>query len=157
MIVVKSLLKINESFYELNQVSQNDLIDIDWEYVEGAIEISFYNCVLIGKEIWDDINWFWGYVADNFNEFFESGIYSIGYPSQPINFEIINKNSKIITLKIYDNFTRYVEKDLPKVNFLHSFLNEANNYFQFEKVYSNEDELEINRKINNIDMLINKI
>ena len=97
MIEVYSYIKHNDLFFKINDDRYEELIaEIDWEYVEGGIEILYYSNVIFGFHNWDDINWFWGYVAYNFQSYFNNGEYSIGFPSKPIYF-VVKKLEKDIS------------------------------------------------------------
>ncbi|EPF69465.1 hypothetical protein GCM10025882_18800 [Acinetobacter gyllenbergii] len=61
MIEFKSLIKINEYYIDINEItSYQQVSGVDWDYVEGKIKIIFYGREIFGSNVVDDINWFWG-------------------------------------------------------------------------------------------------
>jgi len=61
MIEFKSLIKINEGYIDINEItSYQQVSGVDWDYVEGKIKIIFYGHEIFGSNVVDDINWFWG-------------------------------------------------------------------------------------------------
>ncbi|WP_171522740.1 hypothetical protein [Acinetobacter lanii] len=152
MIEFKSLIKINENYVDINNCTFSHLVkSIDWDYVEGKIIIFYYGKEIFGSEIVDDINWFWGFVADGFNEFFENGVYDIGFPSQDIRFVLVKIKKNIINLKITSEDVVYLDKEFNSTELLSSLLNSAINYFDFEKRFNKDEKIEMNRKIGLIE------
>ena len=69
--------------------------------MQGKIIIFYYGKEIFGSEIVDDINWFWGFIADGFNDFFEKGVYGIGFPSQDIRFVLVKIKKILLVLKLH--------------------------------------------------------
>lgn len=157
MLDFKSLVKIDEKFVGLDNISSIMLENIDWNYVEGKILILNNEKLIFGLDVIDDINWFWGFIADSFNEFFESGIYDIGFPSQPIRFTLKKINKNKLNLNISSKNKIYLERDFIFDDFLYGILNGAKAYYLFENKFNRGDELEIQRKFLLIEKLIKKI
>ena len=134
MIEFKSLIKINENYVDINDFTLSHQVkSLDWDYVQGKIIIFYYGKEILGSEIVDDINWFWGFIADGFNDFFEKGVYDIGFPSQDIRFVLVKIKKNIISLEITSENMVYLKKEFDLIDFLNSFFNGAINYFVFEK------------------------
>ena len=101
MIQFKSLIKMNDVYIEVQEiVSALHVENLDWEYVEGTILIFYTEKEIFGSEITDDINWFWGFIVDGFDVFFEQDSYEVGFPSQAIHFSLTKINSNIVHIKI---------------------------------------------------------
>ncbi|WP_227515109.1 hypothetical protein [Acinetobacter sp. Root1280] len=120
MIEFKSLIKINENYVDINDFTLSHQIkSLDWDYdVQGKIIIFYYGKEIFGSEIVDDINWFWGFIADGFNDFFEKGVYDIGFPSQDIRFVLVKIKKNIISLEITSENMVYLKKEFDLIDFL---------------------------------------
>jgi len=158
MIEFKSLIKINESYIDINEItSYQQVSGVDWDYVEGKIKIIFYGHEIFGSNVVDDINWFWGFVADGFEDFFEKGIYDVGFPSQAINFTLIKIKDDMVDLEISSKDTVYLRKKFICSEFLKSFFEGAISYFIFEKKFNENEANEMERKICLIESFNKKI
>lgn len=148
MIEFKSLIKVNEDYIDIDDIIYfNQVKDIDWDYIEGKIIILFYGNKVFGLDVVDDINWFWGFVADGFDLFFETGVYDISFPSQPIAFTLIRINKSLVNLKIFSENIVYLNKDFGYAEFLNSFFKAAIRYFIFEQKFNESESSEMKRKI----------
>jgi hypothetical protein len=153
MIEFKSLIKINENYVDINDFTLSHQVkSLDWDYVQGKIIIFYYGKEIFGSEIVDDINWFWGTTLIEFNEFFEKGVYDIGFPSQDIRFVLVKIKKNIISLKITSENIVYLKKKFDLIDFLNSFFNGAINYFVFEKKFNKDENIEMDRKIGLIEL-----
>lgn len=158
MIEFKSLVKIENEYIDISYgISNSDVKNIDWDYVEGKIIILFYGKEVFGSEVVDDINWFWGFIADGFDSFFETGIYDVGFPSQAIQFTLLKNKTNTVNLKISSNLKVYLDKNFNSIEFLESFFYGAKAYFSFEKKFNENEVVEMERKINLIDSFSKKM
>lgn len=152
MIKFKSLIKINDDYIDINDIAfYYQVKNIDWDYVEGKIVIFYYEKEIFGLNVVDDINWFWGFIADGFEDFFKNGNYDIGFPSQPIRFTIMKRKMNLINLKISSEKVVYLNKEFNSMDFLRSLFSGAINYFNFEKNFNKDEIFEMNRKIKLIE------
>ncbi|MFI8147069.1 hypothetical protein, partial [Acinetobacter sp. ABJ_C5_2] len=148
MIKFKTLIKINDDFIDINDIAFSYQVkNVDWEYVEGKIVIFYYEKEIFGSNVVDDINWFWGFIADGFEEFFKNGNYDIYFPSQPIRFTIMKLKINLINLKISSEEVIYLNKDFNSIDFLRSLFSGAINYFNFEKRFNEDEIIEMDRRI----------
>ncbi|WP_332604367.1 hypothetical protein [Acinetobacter sp. ESBL14] len=158
MIEFKSLIKINEGYIDINEItSYQQVSGVGWDYVEGKIKIIFYGHEIFGSNVVDDINWFWGGVADGFEDFFEKGIYDVGFPSQAINFTLIKIKDDMVDLEISSKDTVYLRKKFICFEFFKSFFESAISYFLFEKKFKENEANEVERKICLIESFNKKI
>lgn len=148
MIEFKSLIKINENYVDINDFTLSHQIkSLDWDYVQGKIIIFYYGKEIFGSEIVDDINWFWGFIADGFNDFFEKGVYDIGFPSQDIRFVLVKIKKNIISLEITSENMVYLKKEFDLIDFLMVLL-----IILFLKKINKDENVEMDRKIGLIEL-----
>ena len=158
MIQFKSLIKIDDVYIEVQEiVSALQVENLDWEYIEGKILIFYNGKEIFGSEITDDINWFWGFIVDGFDVFFEQGTYEVGFPSQAIHFSLTQINSNNVHIRISSETRVHLNKDFILTEFLNGFLNGALEYYHFEKKFNKNEIDEIERQMSLIESYTKKI
>lgn len=86
MITVNTYIKTKCGFFEIHDFTE----DIeDYNYIEGALELTINGINLLDKSMWDYIDQLWSYIADGVICISNDEAFEIYYPDQPIKISFI--------------------------------------------------------------------
>lgn len=81
MITVNTYIKTKCGFFDIHDFTE----DIeDYNYIEGALELTINGINLLDKSMWDYIDQLWSYIADGVICISNDEAFEIYYPDQPI-------------------------------------------------------------------------
>ncbi|AIQ58075.1 hypothetical protein [Paenibacillus borealis] len=110
----------------------------DLRYLDGAIVIEWNYKIVMDYNMWDSVNWLWGFLMNALEEYLQVGKGGFLFPDQPIKFEMIKVNSYYMELKIGEG--RYGHFKLPSEEFIHALLNGAEHFYRRYKEYFNSHD-----------------
>ena len=93
MIKVDTYIKDDNKFVPIEQYTGTVP---DPMYVEGAIYLKINEREILTLDLWDDVNWLWGYIVTGFEDLSEQSEWTTSFPDQPID----------LTFRLYKNRNR---------------------------------------------------
>jgi len=93
MIKVDTYIKDDNKFVPIEQYTGTVP---DPMYVEGAIYLKINEREILTLDLWDDVNWLWGYIVTGFEDLLEQSEWTTSFPDQPID----------LTFRLYKNRNR---------------------------------------------------
>ena len=97
MISINSYLKENGNFIPFQEFQSESL---DPFYIEGAIELSVDNKMMINVSMWDYVDQLWAYIIDGVRKVSSGEKFSIYFPDQPIKIEMSPINDTYANLTV---------------------------------------------------------
>lgn len=91
MVNVESYIKVGDDFVPLGEFVGHIP---DPMYIEGAIELEVNGAKIMTRELWDDVNWLWSYIANGVKELSERHYWETHFPDQPIKLSLTADKSK---------------------------------------------------------------
>ncbi|OYD06215.1 hypothetical protein [Paludifilum halophilum] len=81
-------------FVNVNQYEQLKEMDdkLDWDYLDGAIEMKYYNEEILGFQYWDLVDQCWMYLCDMLEELREKKETSRFFPDMPVKISMVKQN-----------------------------------------------------------------
>lgn len=136
---VDTLVFFENGLISLKEVSRKNVIQ-DRNYVFGLLV--FYNDenqAIPQKEIYDDVNWLWGFIVKAIYDFIvrNNKVVSFSYPSQQVYFQLKMTYSNFVNLKIYSNDDTHINENFDKINLINALLKGAEDFFDFYKYSEN--------------------
>src|SRR5215475_4985822 len=99
LIKIESFLRNNDgSFVSIQDVTNSPT---DTRHVEGAIELSIDDIVLLDMKLWDDVDQLWAYIGDMLVNLRKGAEASTYFPDQPIKltFKRLAAGRVLVTLE----------------------------------------------------------
>lgn len=99
MIKVDTYIKEKNEFISINHYSGTVS---DPMYVEGAIYLKVDEKEVLTLDLWDDVNWLWGYIVTGLEDLIEQSEWTTGFPDQPIDLTFrIDKYRKRMEIELH--------------------------------------------------------
>ncbi len=124
MFEIKSLIKANNEFIEIDQFSGE--LD-DSEYIEGALMLTYNYAPLIGLAEADLIDQLWAYILDGIGCILDGKAFSTCFPDQPIELNFTPSGSDQFEFEIMVNKSKKTKFDIRE--FSEPMLKEAEKFF----------------------------
>jgi len=128
MIKVDTYIKDDNKFVPIEQYTGTVP---DPMYVEGAIYLKINEREILTLDLWDDVNWLWGYIVTGFEDLSEQSEWTTSFPDQPIDltFRFDKKRNKAeVNLYIPQcDFTETKQETRQTIAPLDEFLTAMNN------------------------------
>lgn len=99
--------------------------DLDLDYLEGAIYLTYNNRVIIDFCYYDIIDQLWGYFLNMIEEFLETQKSEMSFPDQPTPIEMKNISQHNLLFSI-----GLAKWDFPKYEFFDALLTGAKDFFE---------------------------
>lgn len=135
MINDLDLLRKNRDDYFVAIGNTNELIkmknEIDFYYINGAIELIYINQVLLDINLWDLVNQLWAYILNVIEQVVKLGEGETFFPDQPIKIQIKSISKDLVLYRLQAN--EKVEMLLPKKAFFEVLLDGAEMFFKTMK------------------------
>ncbi|WP_242217389.1 hypothetical protein [Bacillus cereus group sp. BfR-BA-01380] len=155
--IITSLDNIESDFLEyfmhFNDVKCLELVT-DFDYMEGAIIINYYENPILGFKQWDMIDQLWSYFINAIEELLENqnGV-SFYFPDQPLEVKMQFISQEQILLSIAGEKTCFNKNEL-----LFALLKGAENFFDILKECPDEYLVEhSNNELKRIEKLLNNL
>lgn len=140
---------------EMTKIIKN----VDSNYVEGAIVITYYDKKIMDFRLWDLVDQLWSYIANTIKMAILNGEAMTFFPDQPVKIIIKDLGKSILfQIQVKNETTSHV---LPKDEFLEEILTAAKFFFheminynkEFHKMYKFQlDEIESIKKLVNTQL-----
>lgn len=151
MLTVKTVLKKGNKFVSIEQWTGK--VD-DPEYIEGALIVTLNGKIILDESLWDDINYFWPYIANGFIDILEGKDFQTGFPDQPITFSVKHISKTWLQLHIFAEDKEFVNVKIRKEEYLSEMTRAAKDFFIRLYEISPESEQDFNHYmdlLNNVE------
>lgn len=126
MFEVKSYLKQKNSFIPVSEF--NGKIP-DPDYVEGAIEISFYEKKILSVKNWDYVDQLWAYFVNGLIEVSKGIEFKTFLPDQPTRVYLIpDSNLRKVVITVGNNSSNTISVEYEE--FMNVMIEEAKSFFE---------------------------
>ncbi len=151
MVKVETYIKDKNEFILINQY-KGTVPSAD--YVEGAIYLKVNEKEILTLDLWDDVNWLWGYIVTGFEDLVEQSEWTTSFPDQPIDLTFrINKNLGKVEIEVHipqSDFTITKEQTRKSTTNLDEFLSKMNEagqdfYLRISEIGGEDGEREARR------------
>ncbi|MDM5175616.1 hypothetical protein PO883_00120 [Massilia sp. DJPM01] len=115
MLTARTVLKKGNTFIPIEE--WKGAIE-DPEYVEGAIILTLNGKIILDESLWDDVNWFWPYIANGLPDILEGKDFQTGLPDQPITFSVKHLNDNWLLLHVFSKDRELVKVKIKKNDYL---------------------------------------
>ncbi|MCE3607862.1 hypothetical protein LXA47_30305 [Massilia sp. P8910] len=115
MLIARTVLKRGNIFIPIEE--WNGTID-DPKYVKGAIILTLDGKIILDESLWDDVNWFWPYIANGLPDILEGKDFQTGFPDQPITFSIKHLNDNWLLLHVFSKDRELIKVKIKKNDYL---------------------------------------
>ncbi|EAO4574243.1 hypothetical protein ACAK56_004437 [Salmonella enterica] len=125
MILVKTYIKRKNEFIEFNDYTEKFE---DSDYIEGALELTINDIVLLNKDMWDYIDQLWSYIADGIVCIQNNKPFETYFPDQPIKISLTP-----IKESVFVSVTCHSEKKIKvdKKEFVHEMTKHVIDFFDY--------------------------
>ncbi|MEW9676885.1 hypothetical protein ABRT01_11990 [Lentibacillus sp. L22] len=141
----------NPAKYFINIDSETEIKkydkNLDFNYLNGAIIIEYYNKLLMDCSLWDLVDQLWSYIIKLVEDVIHTGYGVTYFPDQPVKVEIkvISKDLVLFTL----DEGKITGETLPMHEFINALLNSAENFFSRLTSYF-EDDIDFSYELSKI-------
>ncbi|NBI31021.1 hypothetical protein [Chengkuizengella marina] len=142
------LVKNNPFHYfdEITNIDKYNVEDFDSNYLDGTINLKYYDETLMDFVLWDLVDQVWAYFLNIFQDVVSTGYGKSYFPDMPLLIEIKTISDTLIMFEI-EKHTRYA---LPKYEFMKDMLEGAEDFFM---KLSKFNKLNYNHEFNQISNL----
>lgn len=128
--------------------------DLDFDYIDGAITIEYYNNFLMDFSLWDLVDQLWSYLINLVEDVVQSGYGMTYFPDQPVKIEmkVISKDLLLFTL----DEGKIIREILPMQEFINALLKSAEIFFSHFMGYF-ERKIDFSYELNKIKTLQEKL
>ncbi|NDI36661.1 hypothetical protein [Chengkuizengella sediminis] len=142
------LVKNNPFHYfdEITNIEKYNVEDFDFNYLDGSINLKYYDEILMDFVLWDLVDQVWAYFLNIFQDVVSTGYGKSYFPDMPLLIEIKTISDKLILFEI-EKHTKYA---LPTYEFMKEMLSAGEYFF---KILSKYNKLDYNHEFNQISNL----
>ncbi|WP_018665548.1 hypothetical protein [Heyndrickxia acidiproducens] len=101
--------------------------EIDFDYINGAITIQYYDRFIMDFSLWDLVDQLWSYFIKLVEEVLQTGYGTIFFPDQPVKVEMKTISNDMLLFSLAEG--KIISVTLPKQEFLNALLNNAQMFF----------------------------
>ncbi|RUT39512.1 hypothetical protein EJP82_25880 [Paenibacillus anaericanus] len=127
-----SLLKSNvgEYFVQINNTREvSDLENLlDFDYLSGAITLTYCEQTLLDVTIWDLVDQLWAYILNVIESLLNTGEGETYFPDQPVKLRLKSVSGDLVLYEIEAN--DHIKVLLPKNEFIETLLEGADVFFR---------------------------
>ncbi|WP_041819460.1 hypothetical protein [Heyndrickxia coagulans] len=110
--------------------------EIDFDYINGAITIQYYDQFIMDFSMWDLVDQLWSYFIKLVEDVLQTGYGTTFFPDQPIKIEMKNISQDKVLFRLAEG--EIISVALPRQDFLITILKSAHMFFN--KLMSSFDE-----------------
>ncbi|MFS0919875.1 hypothetical protein [Brevibacillus sp. 179-C 1.1 NHS] len=127
-----SLLKSNVDDYFVQITNTNEVLDLesllDFDYLNGAITLKYYEQVLLDVTLWDLVDQLWAYFLNVIESLLNTGEGETYFPDQPVKLHLKSISEDLVLYKLEANVQ--IKAVLPKNEFIETMLEGAYVFFR---------------------------
>nr|WP_232697566.1 hypothetical protein [Brevibacillus daliensis] len=127
-----SILKSNVEDYFVHINNTSEVIDLenllDFDYLNGAITLTYCEQTLLDVTLWDLIDQLWAYILNVIESFLTTGEGNTYFPDQPVKLHIKSISGDLVLYQI--DADDQIKAVLPKNEFIETLLEGANVFFR---------------------------
>lgn len=127
-----SLLESNveEYFVQINNTREISSLEnfLDFEYLNGAIKLTYCEQTLLDVTLWDLVDQLWAYILNVVESLLMTGEGETYFPDQPVKLHLKSISGDLVLYEIEAN--EHIKVVLPKNEFIETILEGADDFFK---------------------------
>lgn len=128
--------------------------ELDFDYINGAITIEYYNNLIMDFSLWDLVDQLWSYLIQLVEDVMQTGYGMTYFPDQPVKIEmkVVSKDLLLFTL----DEGKIIRELLPMQEFICALLKSAENFYNSFIAYF-EKKIDFSYELNKIKTIREQI
>lgn len=74
--------------------------ELNFNSIDGAIAINYYECPIMGFRYWDSVDQLWAYLLDLIIDYLNKGTVEMMFPDQPVKIKFTKLSDKALTFNL---------------------------------------------------------
>lgn len=128
--------------------------DLDFDYINGAITIKYYDKFIMDYSLWDSVDQLWSYFLNLLEEVLDTGYGITYFPEQPVKIEMKILSNDLLVFSLDEG--NIIRELLPMQDFMIALLQGAEEFYTcFMTCF--EGIIDFNYELNKIKSIHNQI
>ncbi|ENH98124.1 hypothetical protein J416_02129 [Gracilibacillus halophilus YIM-C55.5] len=127
---------------------------LDFDYINGAITIEYYNNLIMDFSLWDLVDQLWSYLIQLVEDVVQTGYGMTYFPDQPVKIEMKVVSKDLLLFALDEG--EIIRELLPMQEFINALFKSAENFYSSFIAYF-EREIDFSYELNKIKTIQEQI
>ncbi|WP_083484882.1 hypothetical protein [Paenibacillus ihumii] len=106
---------------------------LDFDYLNGAITLKYFEQTLLDATLWDLVDQLWAYILNVLDDMLNTGYGETYFPDQPVKLSLKSLSGNTVLFELESN--NHLKVALPQNELIETLLNGADEFFQCMETY----------------------